>query len=62
MNKFLENAYYNACMAEIQALKPGNVHMFADGHGMTVQDFITDRKSTRLNSSHVSQSRMPSSA
>ena len=41
MNKFLENAYYNACMAEIQALKPGNVHMFADGHGMTVQDFIT---------------------
>lgn len=33
-------AYYNACMAELQALKPGNVHIFADGHGMTVHDFI----------------------
>lgn len=27
-------------MAELQALKPGNVHAFADGHGMTVDDFI----------------------
>lgn len=36
----LANAYRNACMAELQALKPGNVHVFADGHGMTVQDFI----------------------
>lgn len=33
-------AYKNACMAELQALKPGNVHAFADGHGMTIQDFI----------------------
>lgn len=33
-------AYRNACMAELQALKPGNVHVFADGHGMTVHDFI----------------------
>ncbi len=29
-----------ACMAELQALKPGNVHIFADGHGMTIHDFI----------------------
>ena len=36
----LASAYYSACMLELQALKPGNVHMFADGHGMTVQDFI----------------------
>jgi triphosphoribosyl-dephospho-CoA synthase len=36
----LENAFKAACMAELEALKPGNVHMFADGHGMTVQDFI----------------------
>lgn len=28
-----------ACEAELQALKPGNVHVFADGHGMTVEDF-----------------------
>ena len=27
-------------MAELSAIKPGNVHMFADGHGMEVQDFI----------------------
>ena len=27
-------------MAELSALKPGNVHIFADGHGMMVQDFI----------------------
>ena len=32
--------YTNACMAELTALKPGNVHLFADGHGMLVQDFI----------------------
>lgn len=33
-------AYKNACMGELQALKPGNVHAFSDGHGMTIQDFI----------------------
>ena len=32
--------FKQACLAEIEALKPGNVHIFADGHGMTVQDFI----------------------
>ncbi len=36
----LANAYRNACLAELQALKPGNVHVFADGHGMTIHDFI----------------------
>lgn len=33
-------AYKAACIAELQALKPGNVHLFADGHGMTIHDFI----------------------
>jgi triphosphoribosyl-dephospho-CoA synthase len=32
-------AYLTACRAELQALKPGNVHVFAPGHGMTVADF-----------------------
>lgn len=32
--------FKQACLAEIEALKPGNVHIFADGHTMTVQDFI----------------------
>ncbi|MDZ4142440.1 MAG: triphosphoribosyl-dephospho-CoA synthase [Methylotenera sp.] len=37
---YLAEIYKNACMAELQALKPGNVHVFADGHGMTIYDFI----------------------
>lgn len=36
----LAEAFKSACLAEIEALKPGNVHIFADGHGMVVQDFI----------------------
>lgn len=36
----LQAAYLQACLAELEALKPGNVHVFADGHGMVVQDFI----------------------
>jgi triphosphoribosyl-dephospho-CoA synthase len=39
-NQQLSNAFKAACMAELEALKPGNVHIFADGHGMTVEDFI----------------------
>ena len=30
--------------------------------GVTYRDWETDRKSTRLNSSHITRSRMPSSA
>lgn len=33
-------AYLDACRAEIEALKPGNVHRFADGHGMTADQFL----------------------
>ncbi|PWC37848.1 triphosphoribosyl-dephospho-CoA synthase [Azospirillum sp. TSO35-2] len=29
-----------ACRAEVMALKPGNVHVHAAGHGMTVEDFL----------------------
>lgn len=36
----IASTYRNACMAELQALKPGNVHIFSDGHGMTIHDFI----------------------
>lgn len=42
----LAKAYKTACMAELQALKPGNVHAFADGHGMTVHDFIKSAEVT----------------
>ncbi len=33
-------AYVEACLAELDALKPGNVHRFAPGHGMEVADFV----------------------
>ena len=36
----ISTAFKAACMAELEALKPGNVHIFADGHGMTIHDFI----------------------
>lgn len=42
----LGQAYQAACMAELQALKPGNVHAFADGHGMTIDDFIKSAQVT----------------
>ncbi|HUB65637.1 MAG TPA: triphosphoribosyl-dephospho-CoA synthase [Methylocella sp.] len=39
MNPIAE-AFITACRDEIEAPKPGNVHVFADGHGMTVRDFL----------------------
>ncbi len=45
-------AYRNACLTELQAIKPGNVHVFADGHGMTVHDFI---KSADVTAELISQ-------
>jgi triphosphoribosyl-dephospho-CoA synthase len=32
-------AYRDACLAELAAVKPGNVHVFAGGHDMTTADF-----------------------
>lgn len=47
-SKAISDAYYAACMLEIEALKPGNVHVFADGHGLTVHDFIKSAEATAL--------------
>src|SRR5690348_11668277 len=33
-------AFAAACRDELDALKPGNVHAFADGHSMTAADFV----------------------
>jgi triphosphoribosyl-dephospho-CoA synthase len=33
-------AFIAACRDELEAPKPGNVHVFADGHGMTANDFL----------------------
>ncbi len=38
MNAIAE-AFIAACRDEIEAPKPGNVHVFAGGHGMTADDF-----------------------
>jgi triphosphoribosyl-dephospho-CoA synthase len=35
----IEAAYRHACMSELDALKPGNVHRYGDGHRMTLEDF-----------------------
>ncbi len=37
----LRAAYEDACRREIEALKPGNVHLFADGHHMSAGQFLT---------------------
>ena len=42
----LAEMYKAACMQELQALKPGNVHIFADGHGMVMQDFVTSAEAS----------------
>ncbi len=42
----LSDAYQHACEVELQAFKPGNVSIYADGHDMTVEDFrISAKKS-----------------
>lgn len=37
----IRSAYEAACRQEIEALKPGNVHLFADGHRMSADQFLT---------------------
>ena len=49
-------AYEDACRREIEALKPGNVHAFSDGHGMTSDQFIT---SARVSSGPLSDPDLP---
>jgi triphosphoribosyl-dephospho-CoA synthase len=36
----IERAALNAWIVEVDALKPGNVHRFAGGHGMRYEDFV----------------------
>jgi triphosphoribosyl-dephospho-CoA synthase len=35
----IARAFHDACLAELDALKPGNVHRFGAGHSMSVADF-----------------------
>ncbi|MEH3148345.1 MAG: triphosphoribosyl-dephospho-CoA synthase [Methylobacterium frigidaeris] len=43
-------AYEAACRAELDALKPGNVHAFAEGHRMTLADFV---RSAEVSAPHL---------
>jgi len=36
----IARAFHDACLDELDALKPGNVHRHGDGHRMTVDDFM----------------------
>jgi len=47
VNNFAQ-VFESACLAELQAIKPGNVHVFADGHGMVVEDFIVSAKAAAV--------------
>ena len=38
-NKAIESAVMASFLGELEALKPGNVSTYADGHDMTVRDF-----------------------
>lgn len=40
----LSQLYLQACEAELQAFKPGNVSVFSEGHDMTVADFRNSAK------------------
>lgn len=51
----IEQAYVSACRLEVQALKPGNVHVYREGHGMTVADF---EKSAEASAPHISNTEL----
>lgn len=40
VSRRIADAFLAACRDELDAPKPGNVHVFADGHRMTAQDFL----------------------
>lgn len=42
----IQRAYQTACLDELQALKPGNVHIFADGHDMDISHFISSAEAS----------------
>jgi len=44
----LSSAYQYACEIELQAFKPGNVSVYADGHDMTVEDFRVSAQKSAL--------------
>lgn len=41
----IAQAFWQACVVELEALKPGNVSVYAEGHGMQVSDFLRSAES-----------------
>ncbi|BBL72279.1 triphosphoribosyl-dephospho-CoA synthase [Methylogaea oryzae] len=39
LRQAVQQAYLEACELELQAFKPGNVSVYSEGHGMTVEHF-----------------------
>jgi triphosphoribosyl-dephospho-CoA synthase len=52
----LRTAYEDACRMEIEALKPGNVHVFADGHRMSTGQFL---ESARVSAGSLTDPGLP---
>lgn len=50
----IAGAYRASCLAELDALKPGNVHVYGDGHRMAVADFVT---SAAVSAPHLAAAR-----
>ncbi|MBG0808912.1 triphosphoribosyl-dephospho-CoA synthase [Methylosinus sp. H3A] len=44
LSEQIARAFIAACEDELAAPKPGNVHIFAPGHGMEAQDFVASAK------------------
>ena len=44
----IQIAYEDAYRREVEALKPGNVHLFADGHGMSAEHFLASASVSSL--------------
>ncbi len=54
--EIVREAIEQACLTELEALKPGNVHVHAEGHDMTVNDF---RISAAIAADHLSRRDVP---
>ncbi|MBE0470565.1 MAG: triphosphoribosyl-dephospho-CoA synthase [Methyloprofundus sp.] len=52
----LSTAYQYACEVELQAFKPGNVSIYADGHDMTVEDFRVSAEQSAAPISNINYS------
>jgi triphosphoribosyl-dephospho-CoA synthase len=48
LREAIRAAYLAACRQEMEALKPGNVHLFADGHGMSASQFFASAEASAV--------------